>query len=48
MMVACQLDKKIDLAYKSLAEEVIQAVEYPVIPEESEQFEQDMEGDING
>lgn len=48
MMVACQLDKKIDLAYKSLAEEVIQAVEYPEIPEESEQFEQDMDGDING
>lgn len=48
MMVACQLDKKIDLAYKSLAEEVIQAVEYPEIPEEGEQFEQDMDGDING
>lgn len=48
MMVACQLDKKIDLAYKSLAEEVIQAVEYPEIPEESEQLEQDMDGDING
>lgn len=48
MMVACQLDKKIDLAYKSLAEEVIQAVEYPEIPEESEEFEQDMDGDING
>lgn len=48
MMVACQLDKKIDLAYKSLAEEVIQAVEYPEIPEEGEQFEQDMDGGING
>lgn len=48
MMVACQLDKKIDLAYKSLAEEVIQAVEYPEIPEESEQLEQDIDGDING
>lgn len=48
MMVACQLDKKIDLAYKSLAEEVIQAVEYPEIPKEGEQFEQDMDGDING
>lgn len=48
MMVACQLDKKIDAAYKSLAAEVIQAVEYPEIPEENEQFEQDMDGDING
>lgn len=48
MMVACQLDKKIDVAYKSLATEVIQAVEYPEIPEESEEFKQDMDGDING
>ena len=48
MMVACQLDKKIDVAYKSLATEVIHAVEYPEIPEESEEFEQDMDGDING
>ena len=48
MMVACQLDKKIDAAYKSLAAEVIQAVEYPEIPEESEEFGQDMDGDING
>lgn len=48
MMVACQLDKKIDVAYKSLTTEVIQAVEYPEIPEESEEFEQDMDGDING
>lgn len=48
MMVACQLDKKIDLAYKSLAAEVIQAVEYPEIPEENEQFEQNMDGGING
>lgn len=48
MMVACQLDKKIDAAYKSFAAEVIQAVEYPEIPEENEQFEQDLDGDING
>lgn len=48
MMVACQLDKKIDVAYKSLATEVIQAVEYPEIPEENEELEQDMDGDING
>lgn len=48
MMVACQLDKKIDAAYKSLAAEVMFAVEHPDELIGSAKREAEARGELDG